>query len=66
MSHKRLRCCPARNNLQHGRFYFNVVTGSEEITDTVNDFTAHHKGLAGLFTGDKVHITLAILGFLVG
>ena len=56
----------AWNNLQHWRFHFNVVTGSQEVADTVNNFASNHKRFTGFFAGDQVNITLAILGFLIG
>ena len=55
-----------RDDLHHGGFHFHEALVVQELANAGHHLGAGHEGLAGLFVGDQVQVTLAAAGFLVG
>ena len=56
----------AWDHLHHGGFHFHELLGVQEVTDTVDHLVTDLEGLARLFVGNQIQVTLTATGFLIG
>ena len=66
MGDKRTRGGAARDHLHHRSFHFHKVAAHHELANAGHDLRTNFEGVARLFVGDQIKVTLTVTGFLIG